>query len=121
MALYNRLIPIISRELPLLYTAVCSYLIVPPVADRNQLKSALDVPLLLRLVKCSEEEELYEVLCFHMTSARVERAVQQLREAGLHEEGEKLLTDAANAQQQRGASLMGVTTNAFRSLKGLFS
>lgn len=116
LVLYNRHIPSIL-DTPI-YSHFCSYLSNLPVSERDQLEGVVNVPLLVRLVQC-EEDELFEVLCFHSQSGRVEKAIEQLHGVNCHEEAEKLLSYVA-AQKSSHASLMGVTS-AFRSLKGFFS
>ncbi|XP_019858990.1 PREDICTED: neuroblastoma-amplified sequence-like [Amphimedon queenslandica] len=102
-----------------IYPELCSYLSSPPIKGRDQLQGVIDVPLLARMVQC-KEDELFEILCFHSPSGRVERAVHQLEDEGFHDEAGKLLEMVSQRGTGSGASLMGVTS-AFKSLKGFFS
>ena len=87
--------------------------------ERDQLQGNIDVPLFARMVQC-KEDELFEILCFHSLSGRVERAVHQLEDEGFHDEASKLFEMVSQRGAGSGASLMGVTS-AFKSLKGFFS
>ena len=117
LTLYNRH-TVAIYDTPI-YPRLCAYLSNPPIRERGQLEGVIDVPLFVRLVQC-KEDELFEVLCFHSLSGRVEKAVHQLEDGGLHDEANKLLELVSQRGVGSGASLMGVTS-AFRSLKGFFS
>jgi hypothetical protein len=109
LILYNGHIPTIASSS--IYPSLSSYLINPPSFDTSDINREL----FARMLRC-DEGDLYKMLGYDSPVGRVDKAVHQLRHAGLVEEAEMLL----NAQTASRTSLMGVTS-AFRSLKGFFS